>query len=171
MIKKIINLIVAMKLFRLAIKGFLQLKKQLVRVYYYGRYRYYFPNGGDSFLHGNTEIKYPENIKIGNNVIIGPGCTLGAKSEITLGDFVRISKDVVIETAGLDLQGELPYKHISNPIVIEKGVWLGTRSIILGGVTIGANAIIGAGSIITKDIPANAIVVGNGRVVSSGIQY
>jgi len=164
-IKRIIDLMISMRVLRLAVKGFIQLKKQVVRVYYYGRYRYYFPNGGDSFLHGNTEIKYPENIKIGDKVIIGPGCTLGAKSEITLGDFVRISKDVVIETAGLDLQGDLPYKHISKPIVIEKGVWLGTRSIILGGVTIGTNSVIGAGSIITKNIPENSIVVGNGRII------
>ena len=166
MIKKIIASIVAVKLFRLIINIFIQIKKQLIRILYYGRYRYYFPKGGDSFLHGNTEIKYPENINIGDKVIIGPGCTLGAKSEITLGDFVRISKDVLIETAGLDLQGDLPYKHISKPIVIGKGVWLGARSIVLGGVTIGENAVIGAGAVITKDVSANSIVVGYGRITN-----
>jgi len=164
-VKKIIDFVVAIKLFRLFVIIFIQIKKQWVRVYYYGRYRYYFPNGGDSFLHGNTEIKYPNNIYIGNKVVIGPGCTLGAKSKIELGDFVRISKDVVIETAGLDWSGELPYKHISKPIIIGKGVWLGARSIVLGGVTIGENAIVGAGSVVSKDIPENSIVVGHSRII------
>jgi len=92
---------------------------------------------------------------------------LGAKSAIIINDYVRISKDVLIETADLDLQGELPYKHRSSPIVIGHGVWIGAKSIILGGVTIGDNAVIVAGAIISKDIPANAIVVGHGRILNT----
>jgi len=165
-IKKIVMFFIALVIIKHLIRLSVFFLEQYRRIYYHARYRYYFPKGGDSFLHGHTEVKYPENIVIGNNVVIGPGCTLGGKSKIELGDYVRISKDVVIETAGLNFYGNLPYEHISKPILIEKGVWIGTRAIILGGVIIGENSIIGAGSIISKDIPSNSIVVGNGRILT-----
>lgn len=115
---------------------------------------------GPNFCHWTTEIKYPDNIQLGHNVAIGPNCTLGAMSAIRIGNFVRISKGAVIETAGLDLSSGLPYKHRAKPIVIEDGAWIGSNAIVLGGVTIGANTIIGAGAVVTKDVPPNAIVVG-----------
>lgn len=107
----------------------------------------------------SVEIKYPQNLSIGKNVGIGPSSTIGAHSLITIGDNVRISKGVTIETAGLDLSCPLPYPHVSKPIVISEGAWLGTRCIILGGVTIGKYAVIGAGAIVTKDIGDYEIVV------------
>lgn len=115
---------------------------------------------GPNFCHWSTEIKYPDNIQFGHHVAIGPNCTLGAMSSIRIGDYVRISKGAVIETAGLDLSTGRPYKHRANPIVIEDGAWIGSNAIVLGGVTIGENAIVGAGAVITKDVPPNAIVVG-----------
>lgn len=165
MLKKIIDFIVSIKLVRYTVYLFALIIRQYFRVFSYAKYRYYFPNGGDSFMHSSTEIKYPENIEVGNNVIIGPGCTLGAHSKIVIGDYVRVSKDVTIETAGLDLNTELPYKHKSSSICIGDGVWLGTKTIVLGGVCIGDHSIIGAGSIISKDIPDYSIVVGNGRII------
>jgi maltose O-acetyltransferase len=115
---------------------------------------------GSNFCHWTTEIKYPDNIQFGQNVAIGPNCTLGAMSPIRIGDYVRISKGAIIETAGLDLSTGRPYKHKAKPIVIEDGAWIGSNAIILGGVTIGENAIVGAGAVITKDVPSNTIVVG-----------
>lgn len=111
--------------------------------------------------HWSSELKHPENITLGERVVIGVNVTLGAHSPIRLGDHVRISKDVVIETAGLDFStGAPPYRHCSAPIVIEAGAWIGTRSIILGGVTIGRNAVVAAGSVVTKDVPNGAVVAG-----------
>lgn len=111
--------------------------------------------------HWNAELKYPNNIKLGNHVIIGVNASIGAHSLITIGNHVRISKDVQIETAGLDfLTGPPPYPHQSQPIVIEDGVWIGARAIILGGVHVGANAVIAAGSVVTRDVPARTIVGG-----------
>ncbi|MEO1032363.1 MAG: DapH/DapD/GlmU-related protein [Bacteroidota bacterium] len=124
------------------------------------RFKALVPNSGDSVCHYSTEIKYGKNIVIGNGVAIGPNCCLGAKSEIIIGDNVRISRGVVIETAALDLTLDPPYKHYSKPVTIEDGVWIATNAIILAGVTIKENALIGAGAVITKDVPPNSIIVG-----------
>ncbi len=112
--------------------------------------------------HWSVEIKYPENLTLLGAVVIGPGCTIGAKGHITLGADVRVSKGVLIETASLDINAGLPFPHISRPIVIHDGVWLGAHSIVLGGVTIGANAVIGAGTVVSRDVSPGAIVVGGG---------
>ena len=107
----------------------------------------------------SVELKSAENITIGKNVAIGPMTTLGGYGGIILEDYVRISKGVVIETASLDLSGSLPYKHIGKPVVVKRGAWLGARSIILGGVTVGENAVIGAGAVVSKDVAPGEIVV------------
>lgn len=112
--------------------------------------------------HWRVEFKYPQNIRLLGPVTIGPQCTLGAKAPITLGAQVRLSKGVMIETASLDLNSGLPYRHIAKPIVIEDGVWLGAYAIVLGGVRIGANAVIGAGAVISEDVPVGAVIVGAG---------
>lgn len=111
--------------------------------------------------HWNADLKYPENIHLGEGVVIGVNASLGAHNSIRIGNNVRISRDVQIETAGLDfLTGPPPYPHQSQPIVIEDGVWIGARAIILGGVHIGTNAVIAAGSVVTHDVPARTIVGG-----------
>jgi len=113
-----------------------------------------------SSCHWTVEIKYGENIKVGYHTAIGPYSCLGAKSKITIGSYVRISRGVIIETAGLDLSQPVPYPHISKPIIIEDGVWIASNAIILGGVTIGANSIIGAGAVVSKNVQPNSIMVG-----------
>jgi maltose O-acetyltransferase len=118
------------------------------------------PHAGDCVCHWTTELKYPERIHFGRHVVIGPRCTLGASAPIVLGDHVRLSKGVIIETAGLDFQTQPPYHHRATPITIGRGVWLGAGATVLGGVTIGENAVVGAGAVVVRDIPANSIVVG-----------
>lgn len=115
--------------------------------------------GKSSRCHISVEIKYPDNIEIGNHVAIGPMVTLGGYGGIKMDDYVRVSKGATIESASLDFSGGLPYEHISQPIHIKTGAWLGARCIILGGVTVGERAVIGAGAIITKDVPDGAVIV------------
>lgn len=111
--------------------------------------------------HWNAELKYPENITLGDYVVIGANVSIGAHSPVAIGSRVRISRDVVLETAGLAFsKGPPPYEHTSSPIVIEEGVWIGARAIVLGGVRVGAHAVIAAGAVVTKDVPAGAIVGG-----------
>jgi acetyltransferase-like isoleucine patch superfamily enzyme len=116
--------------------------------------------GRKSSCHWTVEIKYGDNIKIGYHSSIGPYSCLGAKSPIAIGSYVRVSRGVIIETAGLDLTKPVPYPHVSKEIVIEDGVWIASNAVILGGVTIGKNSIIGAGAVVSKNVPPNSIMVG-----------
>ncbi|MEY4905594.1 MAG: hypothetical protein RLZZ292_3409 [Bacteroidota bacterium] len=125
------------------------------------RFKALVPNSGNgSFYNSDIQVKYGKNIKVGNSVKIGGGCTLGAMSSIVIKDNVTISKNVTIETAGLDMNTTIPYDHKAKPILIEDGVWIASNVIILGGVTVGSNSIIGAGVILTKNVKANSIIVG-----------
>lgn len=125
-----------------------------------------FPNASTGCCHWSCEIKYPENIELGQDVIIGKEVTIGAHAKIVIGNNVRLSKNVTIETASLDFKGSIPYKHVSKPIIVCDNVWVGNGAIILSGVTIGEGAIIGAGAIVTKSVPPRTIFVGQpGRVL------
>jgi len=108
-------------------------------------------------ISNTTSFKYPENIILGNNVKIGPNTSIGALSKIIIEDNVRISQGVIIETAYLDLKSSIPYKHLSKEIWIKEGAWLASNVIILGGVTIGKNSVVSAGTIVKEDVPDNVI--------------
>ena len=98
-------------------------------------------------------------IQIGNGVLIGDSTFIGAHGKITIGDKTMIAGQVVIidtDWHGIDDQ---PPKE--QPITIGRHVWIGLRAIILEGVTIGDNAIVGAGSVVTKSVAPNTIVAGN----------
>ena len=126
----------------------------------YCRLRYTIKDCGKNIAFNKTTVfKYPERISAGDNVSIGPSVVIGAFGSVRLGNNVRISQNAVIESAGLDLTGPVPYKHKSKPIVIEDDVWIGTGAIILAGVTIGKGAVIGAGAIVYRDVPPGAVVV------------
>ena len=116
----------------------------------------------DCVVHWSVELKYPERIRWGRAVIVGPGCTLGAAGGIELGDHVHLSKGVLIETAGLDFTNPPPFPHKWAGIRLEDGVWLGAGAMVLAGVTVGAHAIIGAGAVVTRDVPPFTIVTGAG---------
>ena len=125
------------------------------------------PNRGrNCHLASSAILKCPENLSLGDGVIIGDEVVIGAGDAIRLGDHVRLSRGVIIETSGLDFAArQPPYEHISKAITIGAGVWVGSRAIILGGVTIGDNAVIAAGAVVTRSVPANTIVAGNPAVV------
>ncbi len=117
--------------------------------------------GPGCVCHWNADLKYPDNIHLGEGVVIGANVSVGAHSPIHIGNRVRISKDVQIETAGLDFTSRPPpYPHVSQPIVIEDGVWIGTRAIVMGGVSIGAYSVVAAGSVVTRNVPPYTIVGG-----------
>jgi maltose O-acetyltransferase len=129
------------------------------RIQVHSRAERLFP-GRRVLMDVSTIFKAPENIEMGYDVWLGSDVSIGAAGRIKFGNSVRISHGAFIETGGLDTSKPLPYPHIAKPIVFEEGVWVGARAIVLGGVTIGHQAIIAAGAVVTKDVPANAIVGG-----------
>jgi maltose O-acetyltransferase len=132
------------------------------RLYSHLKFRALVRNASKTALcHWSTDIKYGENLQIGERSGINMYCSIGAHSPIKIGNDVRISRGTIIETAGLDFSVPAPYKHISKPIIIEDGVWIASNVIILGGVTIGKGSIVGAGVVITKDIAPHSIIVGS----------
>jgi maltose O-acetyltransferase len=159
--RKLLRLIFENKFVYLLIKGILKLNLFISSFISHLKLRALVGQvGRKSSCHWTTEIKYGENIKIGYHSAIGPYSCLGAKSKISIGSYVRISRGVIIETAGLDLSKPAPYPHVSKEITIEDGVWIASNAVILGGVTIGANSIIGAGAVVTKNVLPNSIMVG-----------
>lgn len=110
-------------------------------------------------LHANWGL----NTHLGNNVYANFNLTLVDDAEIFIGDSVMIGPNVVIATAGHPVNPELRLKvaQFNIPVHIEKNVWIGAGAIILPGVTVGENSVIGAGSVVTKDIPPNVVAVGN----------
>lgn len=132
----------------------------------------------DIILDRNTRIEawdyfegknYKPEIIIGNHVYLNPDCHIGAINKIHIEDNVLIGAGVLITDHS---HGRVQDKELSipprkrklyskGPVIIKSGVWIGEHAAILPGVTIGENAIIGANSVVTKDVPARAVVVGN----------
>lgn len=151
---------------------FISIRKIIIRLYnFLGKVKFYslVKTNSRVICAYSVELKYPENLIIGKGVVIGPECVLGMKSKLTIDDGVVLSKGVVLETAGLNYKNKPPYIHISKEIKIGKNTWIGTRAIILSGVNIGENCIVGAGTVVTKNIPNNMIAVGNPmKIISKG---
>ena len=106
-------------------------------------------------------VDYGKNIKIGKNVVIQQPCTFMDRGGITIEDGVFIAPKVNLTTLNHDFNPENRSGTYAKPIIIKKNAWIGIASTILSGVTVGENSIVGAGSVVTKDVPANSIVAGN----------
>ena len=103
---------------------------------------------------------FGKNITVGKNVFINACCHFQDQGGITLGDNCLVGHNVVFATLNHGFAPEERQSMLPAPIVVERNVWIGSNSTILQGVTIGDNSIIAAGSVVTKDVPANAIVAG-----------
>lgn len=106
---------------------------------------------------------YGYNVHIGENFYANMGCTILDEAEVRFGDNVLLAPNVSIYTAGHPEDVELRNAGIeyAHPVRVGHNVWIGGNVVIVPGVTIGDNSIIGAGSVVTKDIPANVVAVGN----------
>lgn len=121
------------------------------------------------YIHESVDIlppficDYGGNISIDKHSFINHNCTILAEAKVVIGKYVRIAPNVSIYTVG---HAENPLKRkagysYAKKVIIEDNVWIGGNVIILPGVTIGENSIIGAGSVINKSIPKNVIAAGN----------
>jgi len=117
----------------------------------------------DTYIEPPFYCDYGYNVKIGKNFNANFDCVFLDSNEIVFGDNILIGPGVHIYTSGHPLSGEErnSYLEFAKPVHIGSDVWIGGRSIILPGVSIGNNVVIGAGSVVTTDIPDNSIAVGN----------
>lgn len=106
---------------------------------------------------------YGFNISVGENFYTNHNCTILDGAKVTFGDNVFIAPNCVFSTAGHAIDAKQRGKglEIARPIAVGSNVWIGANVSVLPGVTIGDNTIIGAGSVVNKDIPSNVIAVGN----------
>lgn len=108
----------------------------------------------------NLDIRKPRNIEIGNDVIINKKVLLdGRGGTLKIGNHVDIAQETIIWTLGHDVNG-LNHDSLGDNIVIGDYVWIGARATIMPGVFIGNGAVVGTCSVVTKDVPENAIVAG-----------
>ena len=120
-------------------------------------------------VHYTSRVSMSHNIKIEDHVdsntvysslASSNGLYINATNGINIAKNVMIASGVKLISANHDFKNR--NQHVkSNPIDIEENVWLGANVIILPGVTIGENSIVGAGSVVTKDVPENVVVAGN----------
>ncbi|WP_455498748.1 acyltransferase [Coprobacter sp.] len=103
---------------------------------------------------------FGKNIKIGKEVFINACCHFQDHGGITIGDGCQIGHNVVFATLNHGLASEDRRTTYPAPIVLGRNVWIGSNSTILQGVTIGDNAVVAAGAVVTKDVDPYAIVGG-----------
>lgn len=115
--------------------------------------------GKGSTIHMGARFYQPSNIRIGNGSILGDHIFLDGRGKLTIGDHVDIASGVMIYNSEHDLS-DPTMKARSEPVEIGSYVFIGPRAIILPNVKIGEGAVVAAGAVVTKDVPARTIVGG-----------
>ena len=109
------------------------------------------------------------NIRVGDRVFINQNCTFYALADIVIGDDVLIGPNVSLITSEHPVApSQRRAWLVGKPITVGNGVWIAAGATVIGGVTIGENSVVAAGSVVTRDVPANVLAAGNpARVVRS----
>jgi acetyltransferase-like isoleucine patch superfamily enzyme len=134
--------------------------------------------GKGSIIDYGVYVRYPWKVSIGTCSVLNRGCRLYASyrvtdAEIIIGDHVSVAPDVVFCGAGHDYT-TLDLVDVAATIHVDDHVWIGARSVLLPGITIGKGAVVGAGSVVTHHVPPWSIVAGNParlikqRILASG---
>lgn len=139
-----------MKIFRSIRYIYLQIKGYLV----FGRW---------VGIHGDFTVVNPANVTIGDQCGVNHGVFILGHNQIEIGNGVVLSARVMLIDSGLQLDGfayeECP-PHIAGYVKIRDGAWIGAGAIVLAGVTIGRKSVVGAGSVVTRDVDDYAVVAG-----------
>lgn len=115
------------------------------------------------WIEPNFWCDYGYNIEIGENFYSNHNLVILDPAKVTFGDNVFIAPNCGFYTADHPIDAELRNQllEFAYPITVGNNVWFGGNVVVLPGVTIADNVVIGAGSVVTKDIPANVVAVGN----------
>jgi maltose O-acetyltransferase len=119
--------------------------------------------GKNSIIEPPFYRNYDQNIYIGDHVFLNVLCTILDCNKVHIGHHVMIGPNVQIYTAAHVLQAEARNQgwEVAKPIVIEDNAWLGGGAILLPRVRIGRNAVVGAGAVVSRSVPANTVVAGS----------
>ena len=119
--------------------------------------------GGDTvWIQPPFYCDYGSNIVLGKQVFFNFNCVVLDVCQVTVGDFTLFGPAVQIYTATHPMDAELRRtRELGQPVTVGHDVWVGGGAILCPGVTIGARSVIGAGSVVTRDIPAGVVAVGN----------
>ena len=119
---------------------------------------FYNQIGENSIVYNKLTVVRPQNVKIGKNVTIMNGALMMSAGGITIEDNVMLAANVQLISNNHDPYDR--YVITCKPILIKEGAWIGARATILPGVIVGKYAIVGANSVVTKDIPDYGVAVG-----------
>jgi putative colanic acid biosynthesis acetyltransferase WcaF len=115
---------------------------------------------GLPFVHASARIQIPWKLRLAHRACLGDRANAYSLGEISLGESCTIAQEAYLCTGTHDFASPvLPLQ--TAPIVVGKDAFIGARALVLPGVQIGERAIVGAGAVVTKDVPAHAIVAGN----------
>lgn len=127
------------------------------------------PESGSTMIHAPINIEFGTNLRCGNRVFINFNATILAQAPITLGDDVMIGPNCSLITVGHPVADHRMRRggwEQAKPISIGENTWLGANVTVLPGVSIGKQCVVGAGTLVTRDIPDNSLVLGSpGTVV------
>lgn len=124
--------------------------------------------GEDSEIRAPIFLDYGKYLSVGARTFINYNFTALDVAPITIGDDVQIGPNVQLltPTHPVEPQPRRDKLEAAKPITVDDNVWIGGGAIVLPGVTVGQNSVVGAGAVVTRDVPANVVVVGNpARVV------
>ncbi len=120
---------------------------------------------------GNFTVANPRNVIIGDHCGINHGVFILGHERVEIGSHVVLSARCMLIDAGLALHEFATHDfpaHVSGPIRIEDGAWIGAGAIILANVTVGRKAVVGAGAVVTRDVAPYTVVAGNpARVIGA----
>ncbi len=120
--------------------------------------------GAGSRLGKHVQIYGSGELTIGYNVLLNGAC-IGCERAVTIGDECLISDCFIADSDYHNLEPHLrhcpPGPKVSAPIIIERNVWIGARATVMKGVHIGANSVVGLGSVVRQSVPSGVVAVGN----------
>lgn len=134
-------------------------------------YRPFFRRAGKGWHIGEfASIQRVQNFQIGHKVAVGRYCVINAAGGVILGDYSGIGPFVQIITAGHNffkkkIVGDVPYGAQPRvmetaPVILEENAWVGAGAILMPGIRVGSNSVVGAGAVVTKDVPPCSMVAG-----------
>lgn len=119
--------------------------------------------GSNVVFRPRTRVKFPWKLTVGDRVWIGEGVWIHNQDQVVIGHDVVISQESFITTGSHSIRTDMGL--LTKPTVIEPGVWLTTRCIVLGGVTVGRSSVVGPGTVVNQNVPPNLVIKTTNEIV------